>query len=175
MIARLYRDNRDLLLVGGLLAILTILFAPIPPAIVDLAIVANFGFALMCSDRFNAQLRRLAMSDPVTGSLNRSAIEELAQKELKRTRRTRSPLSLLMLDLDHFKSVNDTYGHLVGDQVLRGFVDVVRLQLRAYDLIARFGGEEFVVLLPDTETESAVRIAAVVAAVAATLAYATAA
>lgn len=94
--------------------------------------------------------RTLANLDGLTGALSRRHFLELAELELTRSKRYKSPLMLLMLDLDHFKQVNDQYGHAAGDAVLRGFVQTVMVLLRESDLIGRLGGEEFAVLLPNT-------------------------
>lgn len=94
--------------------------------------------------------RTLANLDGLTGALSRRHFLELAELELTRSKRYQSPLMLLMLDLDHFKQVNDQYGHAAGDAVLRGFVQTVMVLLRESDLIGRLGGEEFAVLLPNT-------------------------
>jgi diguanylate cyclase (GGDEF)-like protein len=88
--------------------------------------------------------------DAKTGLLNVTTWEREAESEVSRALRTRSPLSIALLDIDHFKSVNDTHGHLVGDRVLRAVTDSLNSQLRDYDRAGRFGGEEFVVLLPQT-------------------------
>jgi len=97
------------------------------------------------------ELKLLASLDPLTGIHNRRTFFEMAEKELERTLRYGNAISLLMLDIDHFKQVNDTFGHLVGDQVLITFANLCRGNLRSFDLIARFGGEEFVALLPRTD------------------------
>ncbi len=97
--------------------------------------------------------------DGKTGLLNVSAWEREAEAELSRAVRTGSPLALALLDIDHFKAVNDTYGHLVGDKVLRAVADTLTAQLRPYDKSGRFGGEEFVILLPQTVEEDARHIA----------------
>jgi diguanylate cyclase (GGDEF)-like protein len=91
-----------------------------------------------------------ARTDAKTGLLNLSTWEREAETEVSRALRTRSPLSVLLVDIDHFKTVNDTHGHLVGDRVLRAMTDALTSQLRDYDRAGRFGGEEFVVLLPQT-------------------------
>jgi diguanylate cyclase (GGDEF)-like protein len=122
-------------------------------------IVQNFGFMLMCIDSFNTQLKTLATRDTLTESLNRGTIELLLHKEVSQSSRTDSPLSLLMIDIDHFKTVNDTYGHTTGDRVLRNFVATIQKHLRTHDLLGRYGGEEFIVLLPDTDSNEAIPVA----------------
>ncbi len=101
------------------------------------------------------KLRRLATTDPLTGALNRRAFHARAKHELERSQRHARPLCLAALDLDHFKQVNDQHGHAMGDQVLRQFSQLCRQMARRTDLFARFGGEEFIFLLPDTELQSA--------------------
>jgi diguanylate cyclase (GGDEF)-like protein len=105
------------------------------------------------------QVRRLAGSDALTGLPNRRHFEETLDRELARSLRTDQPVSLLMLDIDHFKKINDTHGHQAGDAVLRavgrGFSDTVR----ASDVVARYGGEEFAIVMPDALTEDAVAVA----------------
>jgi two-component system, cell cycle response regulator len=96
------------------------------------------------------EMRQLAETDPLTGLFNRRAFRERLDRELDRAERTGSVLSCLMLDIDHFKKLNDTYGHELGDRVLVQLSDVVRREQRAIDILARLGGEEFVVLLPET-------------------------
>lgn len=107
----------------------------------------------------NRQLEKLAMQDELTEAYNRRGFLKAAEKELARMRRTGAPGCLLMLDIDHFKQVNDRYGHDGGDLVLKGFAESVRQDLRPSDVFGRLGGEEFAVLLPDTPMESAARIA----------------
>jgi diguanylate cyclase (GGDEF)-like protein len=94
------------------------------------------------------QLRAAARTDAKTGLLNAAAWQRDADTEISRVARTRDSLALLLVDIDHFKRVNDTYGHLSGDQVLAGLAEALRQRARARDVIGRFGGEEFVVLLP---------------------------
>lgn len=106
-------------------------------------------------DRLNRELERLSRTDPLTGLHNRRFLEERLEAEFLRARRYASPLSCLMLDIDHFKRLNDSHGHLAGDQVLRKVADVVRGSLRNVDLLARYGGEELVALLPETPLEEA--------------------
>ena len=107
----------------------------------------------------HAQLLAQSRIDTKTGLLNASTWESEAVLELARAVRTRSPLSIALVDIDHFKVVNDTYGHLVGDKALRAVTDGLRSQLRAYDLAGRFGGEEFVVLLPQAREVDAINVA----------------
>jgi len=95
-------------------------------------------------------LAQTARLDPLTGVLNRRAIEAESSREISRSRRTGSPMALIELDIDHFKKVNDTHGHRAGDNALRTLVKILNQELREVDMVGRIGGEEFVVLLPDT-------------------------
>jgi diguanylate cyclase (GGDEF)-like protein len=104
------------------------------------------------------KLRELAMQDELTGLYNRRHFVELADAEVARARRTSAPLSLAMLDIDHFKAVNDVFGHPVGDLALKEVARAMRETLRTSDVPARFGGEEFVVLLMDTPLEGAIAV-----------------
>lgn len=104
-------------------------------------------------------LLQLATSDPLTGLWNRRHFTEMVRGELGRVRRQQSQAALLLLDLDFFKRINDTYGHAAGDEVLRHFVLVVNAQLREADVFARMGGEEFAVLLPCIDALGAMRVA----------------
>jgi two-component system cell cycle response regulator len=105
------------------------------------------------------EIRALAQRDALTGLLNRGAIFEIFSGELARARRERTPLSVIMADIDHFKHVNDTYGHLTGDAVLREVARRLGLQLRPYDAIGRYGGEEFLIVLPGCPPEEALEVA----------------
>jgi diguanylate cyclase (GGDEF)-like protein len=107
----------------------------------------------------HAQLVVQSRIDSKTGLLNSSTWEAEAGIELARAIRTHTPLSIAIVDIDHFKVVNDTHGHLVGDKVLRAVTDAIRSQLRNYDLAGRFGGEEFAVLLPHAREPDAISIA----------------
>lgn len=107
----------------------------------------------------NAALETLARHDPLTGVLNRRAFEERIQQALATARRTGSPLSVLMIDADHFKSINDRFGHDVGDEVLKTMAKVMVDRLRETDCVARMGGEEFAILLPDTDDVGAELVA----------------
>jgi diguanylate cyclase (GGDEF)-like protein len=108
----------------------------------------------------NAQLAELAQTDPLTGLLNRRGFDSNLAREWRRCRRAGKPLSLLMLDADHFKQYNDHFGHQAGDGVLRALADCIQATIRRPgDIAARYGGEEFSIVLPDTDGASACRIA----------------
>jgi diguanylate cyclase (GGDEF)-like protein len=107
----------------------------------------------------HAQLMAQARTDTKTGLLNSSTWESEATAEVARAVRMHAPASVALIDIDHFKRVNDTHGHLVGDLVLRAVTDAIREHLRSYDLAGRFGGEEFVILLPQAREADAVHIA----------------
>ncbi len=109
--------------------------------------------------RLEATLERLASTDMLSGALNRHAFDGRARTELGRAARHRLPLSLLLLDIDHFKRVNDTYGHPAGDEAIRMLAERTRALLRQTDLFARLGGEEFAVLAPHTDLEAAAQFA----------------
>lgn len=106
-----------------------------------------------------AELERLATRDPLTGLLNRRAFVQRAELELERARRQGTPVAVLMVDLDHFKSINDRHGHGMGDEVLRQAAQRLEQVVRRTDCVARYGGEEFVLLLPDTPADSALQLA----------------
>jgi diguanylate cyclase (GGDEF)-like protein len=103
----------------------------------------------------NARLEALAHTDPLTRVLNRRALMDRLHSELDRASRYESIVSLLMVDLDFFKRLNDTYGHLVGDEALRWVAQSLQSAIRSVDLVARYGGEEFVIVLPETTAEGA--------------------
>jgi diguanylate cyclase (GGDEF)-like protein/PAS domain S-box-containing protein len=107
-----------------------------------------------------AELERLARTDTLTGLLNRRALQDLLPRELASAARTGRPLSLAMLDLDHFKAYNDAHGHLAGDALLREATGAWLHRLRATDLLARWGGEEFCLVLPGCEADDATRLLA---------------
>ena len=96
-----------------------------------------------------------AMHDPLTGALNRSALSTMIKKEIDLSHRHQQPLSVLMIDIDHFKQINDTYGHAMGDKVLCTLVDQLNKIVRNSDILFRYGGEEFTILLNNTNTQGA--------------------
>jgi diguanylate cyclase (GGDEF)-like protein len=149
-------DNLQALFVEIDLGVLITLAVALSPALVLLAVPT-----VLLVRRFLVfpLLEAQSRVDAKTGLLNVSTWEREAQAELSRAARTGNPLALALLDIDHFKSVNDTYGHLVGDRVLRAVAGALTAQLRAYDRAGRFGGEEFVLLLPQTGAEDARGIA----------------
>ena len=107
----------------------------------------------------NGKLSHLLERDVLTNALSRYYIVKRAQEEIERARRTGRPLAVLLIDLDHFKKVNDTYGHLAGDATLQCVVETCQSTLREIDLLGRMGGDEFLVLLPETSLEEAREIA----------------
>jgi diguanylate cyclase (GGDEF)-like protein len=119
----------------------------------------TLGMVLMAGERLQQDLDRQASSDPLTGALNRRAFGQLAEREVAHSRRSGEKLSLLMMDLDYFKQINDRLGHAAGDQVLCLFVAVAQRMLRREDVFCRFGGEEFIALLPGSNREQAVQAA----------------
>jgi diguanylate cyclase (GGDEF)-like protein len=122
-------------------------------------ITGSFGFLEMQRGRAESGLRRLAMLDGLTELFNRRAFLDLAERELGRGRRRGQPSALLMIDIDHFKRVNDSHGHAAGDRVLAAVADAARRSLRAEDLLGRYGGEEFCALLSVSDLEQALATA----------------
>lgn len=114
-------------------------------------LILTSSFMLMINDKFMSEILRLATMDSLTEVYNRAAMEKLIDKEIDRSKRYELPMSLLLLDLDHFKKVNDTYGHQVGDFALKKLVETITKVLRDPDSLGRFGGEEFLILLPETD------------------------
>jgi diguanylate cyclase (GGDEF)-like protein len=130
----------------------------------NLVICAMITLVVLCL--LNGMLRRhrasteaLATLDSLTGLPNRRSFDVLAAQALKDAQRNCAPLVALLIDLDHFKVLNDTHGHLAGDEVLRQFANVLQSSLRQSDILCRWGGEEFIVLLRETEGRQALEVA----------------
>lgn len=119
----------------------------------------GMGLILMAGDRLRAEFEFLASHDALTNVLTRRVFLAACEQELARCRRHGRSMALLLLDIDHFKAINDTHGHQMGDRVLVDFVHRIAALLRRPDQLARFGGEEFVLLLPETSLEEAITVA----------------
>lgn len=124
-----------------------------------LLIVNGFGFLLLCKQKDEERLRVLATTDSLTGLANRHAFLVEADRAHSLARRLRQPISLMMVDIDHFKKLNDRHGHAVGDTALRVFAQAAQSHLRAHDMLGRLGGEEFAVLMPATNLADALEVA----------------
>jgi diguanylate cyclase (GGDEF)-like protein len=123
------------------------------------ALVGTFGFMALHRDRSDAEASRLATMDPLTGTYNRRTFLEIAERELARARRAGQALSLIMVDIDGFRHVNEKYGERMGDDVLQQFAELLRTALRKEDMLVRFGGAQFAVLLPEVPGPGAVVVA----------------
>jgi diguanylate cyclase (GGDEF)-like protein len=137
----------------GILVAITCAISPM------LLLVALPPVILLQRSLMHQQLQAAARTDPKTGLLNAAAWQREADAEVSRAQRADTQVAVLLVDVDHFKRVNDTHGHLVGDVVLKSLASELRQQVRDYDVVGRFGGEEFTVLLPRTEASEAVLIA----------------
>jgi diguanylate cyclase (GGDEF)-like protein len=125
---------------------------------------AHIGFSIISRDRTlrkrnDEELVNLTITDPLTGAANRRGLFGAGLREDERRKRSGGTTSVLMLDLDHFKTVNDTHGHQAGDAILRHIVNLAKAEIRSVDLIGRYGGEEFTVVLPGSTIEVARGIA----------------
>lgn len=127
--------------------------------VLAMLILINIGFMLLCNDRVAAENKQLAATDGLTQTYNRRSIDALVQAELDHARLHGCSLVVLFIDIDHFKRINDTLGHAAGDTILREFAQVARRHIRADDVLGRYGGEEFLVVLRHTPLEEATRIA----------------
>ncbi|WP_283137833.1 GGDEF domain-containing protein [Rhizohabitans arisaemae] len=150
------RETLILDIVELCLGVLVAITCALSPA---LLLVTLPPVVLLQRSLLHAQLQAAARTDAKTGLLNAAAWQREADTEIGRAQRTGETLGLLIVDIDHFKRVNDGYGHLVGDQVLIAVAGTLRNQLRDYDVVGRFGGEEFVVLLPRADVAEARRVA----------------
>lgn len=119
---------------------------------------AGFGFVLAGFERLALRMEEMATLDGLTGCLNRSTTDRLLAHNLERGRREGSPLAFALLDLDHFKQINDRHGHRAGDEALCAVVQAIRQRLRAADVLGRMGGEEFGLVLPMTDEPGALRL-----------------
>ena len=122
-------------------------------------ILSSLGFILMGKDRSDADNRYFAAHDALTGLVNRRSLIMALERDVARAVRLREPYAVMLVDIDHFKFVNDSHGHLAGDSVLRHVADLLRTRLRAQDPVGRYGGEEFMVLLPHTPLGGALELA----------------
>jgi diguanylate cyclase (GGDEF)-like protein len=119
----------------------------------------SLGFMLMVTKRVQERLEYVASHDDLTGTYTRAIFFDLLSREIARSRRHSQPLSLLIMDIDDFKLVNDRYGHPAGDQVIKSFASIASTELRHHDVLCRYGGEEFAVLLPSTGLDEAAAVA----------------
>lgn len=122
-------------------------------------VLISLGLVLMSKERADERNRTLALQDELTGLSNRRYIQETLTQQLALAQRGDRALTLLMIDIDFFKHINDTFGHLSGDKALRALADCIRGRLRAQDMAGRWGGEEFLVVLPDTDVHGAAILA----------------
>ena len=129
---------------------------PLPEALLLLANMFAEEVGLSIANlRLREALRNQSIRDPLTGLFNRRYLEETLDREVRRATRSEQPLGLLMLDLDHFKKFNDTHGHEAGDSVLRETATFLAASVRAEDIVCRFGGEEFLIILPTADRAAA--------------------
>ncbi|MGX5733603.1 diguanylate cyclase [Bosea thiooxidans] len=126
---------------------------------VAFVILRGQALLLLPTERSNRMLASLAQRDPLTGAMNRSGLEQWFAEQTHGDQRNELPASLLLVDIDHFKALNDTRGHAAGDEILRIFASAVRGQLRKDDILVRQGGDEFAIILPGIRVREAVRIA----------------
>jgi diguanylate cyclase (GGDEF)-like protein len=122
-------------------------------------VITSFIIIWVANDRLLRDLKRQATRDPLTNIYNRRALEAFVQKEIARSKRNGKPFSVIIADIDLFKSINDQYGHQFGDHILVQFTELLSNNLRKYDIFARFGGEEFIVIMPNTLENDALKLA----------------
>ncbi len=123
------------------------------------AIVSTFGFLMLHKERSDGEAVRMATIDPLTGAYNRRTFHDIAEREIARARRAGQPLSIIVVDIDHFRPINEKHGNHTGDEVLRRVADLIRTALRKEDMLVRYGGEEFLVMLPEVPGPGAVVVA----------------
>lgn len=124
-----------------------------------LEVLVNQAATSIANARFHEEIERMATTDGLTGLFNHRHFQEKLSAEFKRLERFSEPLSLMLIDIDYFKKINDTYGHPTGDKVLQGIADILRNTIRSIDIPARYGGEEFTVILPGTDSKGAKNMA----------------
>jgi diguanylate cyclase (GGDEF)-like protein len=124
-----------------------------------LKVMCNQASTSIANAQLHAEIEKMATTDGLTGLFNHRLFQEKLSAEFKRLNRSSKPLSLLLADIDYFKKINDTYGHPVGDLVLKGVAKLIRETIREIDVPARYGGEEFAVILPETDDEGSRNIA----------------
>ncbi len=168
--------ERVLLVYGGVIVALASYFAVDPGHAQDPFVAAFLGvlagvsmlfvavghmlyFVIRTNFEQRQELRRLSLTDPLTDVANHGHLRDRATHEVARARRSSEPLSLLMIDVDHFKAVNDSFGHATGDAVLRSLAALFRRVVREIDVVGRMGGEEFAIVLPSTSLPAAVEVA----------------
>lgn len=138
---------------GELLGLMTVTFGhrARDPQVVEQLVtaVAEHVALALANIRLHETLRSQSIRDPLTGLFNRRYMEESLEREMRRAVRSRQPVGIIMLDLDHFKTLNDTYGHAAGDEVLRAVGNILQRSVRAEDIACRYGGEEFTLILPE--------------------------
>ncbi len=149
----IYVEEVHALLLPSLVQTVTFLVSPVS------SILLSMGLVVMTKERADERNRDMATRDVLTGLFNRRAVMESLSHHIDLARRNGLPMCLLMLDVDHFKNVNDTYGHLSGDRVLRQIAKTLIERTRAQDQVGRFGGEEFLVIVPDTDVDGALTLA----------------
>jgi diguanylate cyclase (GGDEF)-like protein len=155
---------RSFLVVSGRVVVVDITSAA---SVQVLLVIASFiatvlgsnGFVLMAKEYADQRFRLLAKRDPLTGAWSRAHLDDAARQEIERHQRYGHPVSLVMVDIDHFKQINDQFGHAMGDRVLQAFCRLMQDSIRASDVLGRWGGEEFVMILPNTDFASAKELA----------------
>lgn len=155
------REARDLKIKGLEQGASDYVIKPFDPGELIARVRVQLKIKLLQDDlkRSNELLKELSNTDPLTQLFNRRYMMEVLEKEIHRTARKGSPISLILMDIDHFKKVNDAYGHQQGDTVLVNVAGLIRQHLRSYDVAARYGGEEFVVILPETPLDESMVVA----------------
>lgn len=150
--------------------ILLIVIAPLVIHIVDTRIMIRFYVSLMLTGMFinmmvyiieqqQKSLQKLVITDPLTGVLNRRCLDSSLQNCQERFQRNESKETVIMMDIDHFKNINDSYGHEVGDEILKKVVSLIKSRLRKLDMLFRYGGDEFIIILNEIDSDSAGKLA----------------